>query len=109
MDPYAAGMRFALAAVLLAFVAPLAAQTRNEDRALFRRLDTNHDGYLSARELSSPAATRHNWIAVDRNRDGRISESEFGVVRNFAGTPTTGAAGGTRPAGPQKPTGAARP
>ena len=103
-------MRVALAAVLLAFLSPpLAAQTRDADPALFRELDTNHDGYLSARELSAPAAKQHNWIAVDRNRDGRISENEFGVVRNLAGTPATGAAGGTRPAAPRKPTGEARP
>jgi Ca2+-binding EF-hand superfamily protein len=99
VDFYAAGMRLALAAVLAAFLSPLAAQTRGDaDEALFRKLDTNRDGYLSRQELSAPVATQYSWIAVDRNRDGRISRDEFGEVRNLAAAPATGAAGGTRSA-----------
>src|SRR5689334_25370561 len=103
-------MRLALAALLAAFLPPLAAQTRSDaDEALFRKLDANHDGYLSRQELSSPVATQYNWIAVDRNRDGRISPGEFGVVRNLAAAPATGAAGGPRAAEPQTRQGAAPP
>ena len=48
----------------------------------FRRADRNGSGYLSERELwSVPAAKGGGWIAVDRNRDGRISPSEFERLR----------------------------
>jgi EF hand len=48
--------------------------------ALFDRLDRNRDGFLTAEELASDEAKNRNWIAVDRNRDGRISRAEFGMV-----------------------------
>jgi hypothetical protein len=48
--------------------------------SLFERLDRNHDGYLSPDELSSDEAQSRNWIALDRDRDGRISRAEFGLV-----------------------------
>ena len=91
-------MRTALTVVLLAIASSLTAQPRdNAARALFERLDTNRDGYLSRAELAAPAAKDHNWIAVDRNGDGRISGNEFGTVRSVAATPGQGAAGSTAP------------
>jgi hypothetical protein len=45
--------------------------------AAFRRLDTNRDGFLSEAELRTEEAGRFNWLAIDRNGDGRISASEF--------------------------------
>ncbi|HEX4926454.1 MAG TPA: EF-hand domain-containing protein [Burkholderiales bacterium] len=89
-------MRAALAVVLIAFASPLAAQSDNAAaRALFQRLDTNRDGSLSRAELAAPAAKDHNWIAVDRNGDGRISPDEFGTLRSVAARPAPGAAGAT--------------
>lgn len=103
-------MRLALAAVLLATAMPLAAQTREDaSRSLFRKLDTNHDGVLSAAELAAPAARQGSWIAIDRNRDGRISASEFTAVQNLAGAPSSGAAGSTRAPAPAPATGSGRP
>lgn len=49
---------------------------RAADR-LFARFDTNRDGFLSDAELDAARADRGNWIALDRNRDGRIARAEF--------------------------------
>ena len=49
---------------------------RAADR-LFSRFDTNRDGYLIDAELYAARADRGNWIALDRNRDGRIARAEF--------------------------------
>lgn len=78
--------------------APVAsAQSSDDAAALFRKLDTNGDGVLSPQELAAPAASQGNWLAVDRNRDGRITQDEFGLVHNFAANPTSAATGGTQP------------
>ena len=63
--------------------------------SLFDRLDRNRDGYLSPAELESAEARNRNWIAVDRDRDGRISRSEFGLVGISKPEPSA-AAGGSR-------------
>lgn len=49
---------------------------RTADR-LFARFDTNRDGFLSEAEMDAARADRGNWIALDRNRDGRIARTEF--------------------------------
>ena len=49
-------------------------------QALFDRLDKNKDGYLTGAELTSQDALTTNWIAVDRDADGRISRAEFTAV-----------------------------
>ena len=71
-------------------------------QSLFDRLDRNKDGYLTRDELSGDEANNRNWIAVDRDRDGRISRSEFGLVDLERAKPQPRAAtGGT--AAPKKP------
>ena len=61
--------------------------------SLFDRLDRNKDGYLSPQELASEEARSRNWIAVDRDRDGRISRSEFNLVAIPAAPQPSAAAG----------------
>jgi hypothetical protein len=57
------------------------------DDSLFDRLDANQDGYLSAAELEREPAERSNWIAADRNGDGRISREEFAGISAERGRP----------------------
>lgn len=54
-----------------------AGDPRRARALLFDRLDSNHDGFLSQLELEADPAARGNWIAMDRNNDGRISRDEF--------------------------------
>ena len=70
--------------------------------SLFDRLDRNKDGYLSRDELTSAEANSRNWIAVDRDRDGRISRAEFGLVGVPSAAPhPRAAAGATTPPKPE--------
>jgi hypothetical protein len=86
-----------LACLTLALSLPAGAQEMPASE-LFSLLDRNKDGYLSPQELTAEAANRGNWIAVDRDRDGRISRAEFGTVPIArSSTPQTAAAGGTPP------------
>ena len=52
-----------------------------EARRLFRGLDVNADGYLSSAELAADRSNEGNWVAVDRNGDGRISADEFTAIK----------------------------
>lgn len=70
--------------------------------SLFDRLDRNKDGYLSREELDAPEGRNRNWIAIDRDGDGRISRSEFSQVNVPPAPPQTAqqpsAAAGASPA-----------
>lgn len=50
----------------------------DQSARLFDRLDLNRDGYLSESELAS---RQGDWLAVDRDGDGRISRPEFRALR----------------------------
>src|ERR1044071_9533741 len=59
---------------------PSSRRDAGSSRALFDRLDKNHDGYLTGTELTSQEALSTNWLGVDRDGDGRISRKEFTAV-----------------------------
>jgi|SRR5688572_5275605 Ca2+-binding EF-hand superfamily protein len=67
-----------LAAALL--LCPGFSWSAEPEASLFERLDRNKDGFLSKEELAAPAAQNGNWLAIDRDRDGRISRREFTTV-----------------------------
>jgi len=74
------------------------------EASLFERLDRNKDGYLSKEELAADAAKNGNWIAIDRDRDGRISRAEFNSVLAQPAPQQTpsAAAGASSPPAPKK-------
>ncbi|HEX6318099.1 MAG TPA: PRC-barrel domain-containing protein [Burkholderiales bacterium] len=48
---------------------------------LFERLDRDGNGFIEDSELDSGIVGRRNWIAVDLDRDDRISRDEFTAMR----------------------------
>jgi sporulation protein YlmC with PRC-barrel domain len=45
--------------------------------ALFRRLDTNHDGSLTQQEARADASLEQDWKQMDADDSGRVSRTEF--------------------------------
>ena len=43
----------------------------------FARLDTNHDGKLSAAEAAADSKVQGMWKKLDANNDGTVSQAEF--------------------------------
>ena len=43
----------------------------------FARLDTNHDGKLSATEAAADPRVQGMWKKLDANNDGTVSQAEF--------------------------------
>ena len=45
--------------------------------AAFRKLDTDHDGRISALEANSDSKVAERFLEADKNRDGFLSAAEF--------------------------------
>ena len=92
-----------LVLALALFLVPGSPWSAETPEQLFDRLDRNRDGYLSPDELTSDVAKAANWIAVDRDRDGRISRAEFGtmVAQPSPAQAPSAATGGTKPPKPE--------
>lgn len=58
--------------------------------AAFRRLDTDHDGRISALEANANPKVAARFLEADRNRDGYLSPEEFRTLGN--GSPPNAAA-----------------
>jgi Ca2+-binding EF-hand superfamily protein len=63
--------------------------------AMFDRLDTNQDGYISLEEARAHPEVADQFSRLDRDGDGRLSRSEFEGWAATAGTVGEPAAGGT--------------
>lgn len=75
-------MRAARLGACSALLALSALPALAQHAALFSRLDTDGNGYLTEHELSrAEAPPGMGWIAIDRDRDQRITPAEFFPVR----------------------------
>jgi hypothetical protein len=66
-----------VAVIALVPVGVSAAGSKSSDQAMFNKLDTNHDGYISKDEARSNKELTEDWKRADRNRDDKLDESEF--------------------------------
>lgn len=44
---------------------------------MFKQLDTDQDGYISAEEAQAHGDLTSQWDSVDQNSDGQVDQSEF--------------------------------
>lgn len=58
-------------------VVPLPSATND---ALWKKLDTNNDGWLSRDEVKADASGMGNWSKMDRDNDGRVSRADFNAA-----------------------------
>ncbi|RRQ21498.1 EH domain-containing protein [Thiohalobacter thiocyanaticus] len=68
--------QIAVIACVSAFAAGSAIAGEQQDE-LFKMLDTNQDGYISAEEAQAHGDLTSQWNSVDQNSDGQIDQSEF--------------------------------
>lgn len=67
-----------------------AADDPGTTQAMFDKLDKNHDGYISQEESKADTDLSMHWTAADKNKDGKLEESEFSAFeldRDIGTTP----------------------
>jgi hypothetical protein len=67
-----------LAAVALVLCATAARADKASIERYFQSLDVNGDGYVSLAEAAGDKVIVQRFDKADRNRDGKLSEKEFG-------------------------------
>ena len=70
-------LKILLALSLVAVPAVAANSTHPAERPSFSRLDTDHDGAISAREAAQDPRIGGNFETADVNGDGRLDRAEF--------------------------------
>jgi Ca2+-binding EF-hand superfamily protein len=63
------------AAFVLAFIGMFGTAVADED--MFKQLDKDADGYISAEEAGAHQALTMGYINADTNEDGKIDAAEF--------------------------------
>ena len=58
-------------------VTPLMTVSDEEGKQKFEYLDHDGDGFIDRSEATSHAGLRQFWNNVDKNKDGKLTETEF--------------------------------
>ena len=66
-----------VAAVLALPLTVFAADSQSDSDSLFKKLDTNHDGYISKEEAQAYELLKKNWDKADVNNRGMIDSADF--------------------------------
>lgn len=53
-----------------------------DDAMNFQHLDRNDNGFISKQEARQQQELYQQWLQVDRNRDGMLSEVEFSIFES---------------------------
>ncbi len=83
--------KLALGVAMMAFVMGALAENQGGDGmknpphagAVFKRLDTNHDGLLSRDEVRGRPKLEKRFERIDRNHDQRLSRVELRAARKI--------------------------
>jgi Ca2+-binding EF-hand superfamily protein len=66
-----------IATITLLPFAASAGEMQSTYKETFKKLDTNNDGYISKDEAMADKELSKDWSNADKNRDGKLEESEF--------------------------------
>ena len=72
-------------AILLSIGAAQAADPGSAKAPTFSQLDTNHDGYIDAKEASASPEVSSWASSADQDKDGKLSPKEFTAAMAVTG------------------------
>jgi hypothetical protein len=91
-----------MVAAVLVVAQPVHAQT--DATSVFKRIDTNHDGYITPEEWAAAKQKPDYFVAIDADHDGRITLPELQSAMNRPPSPAPGTPPDTTPEGAAPPT-----